>query len=41
MGKGRLAVCSTFDEKAFKTFRDAFRGKGPERFPVDALTPGT
>jgi Protein of unknown function (DUF3105) len=41
MGKGHVAVCSTFDRSAFTAFRDAFRGKGPERFPVDILTPGT
>lgn len=40
-GQGRVAECTRFDEKAFKAFRDAFRGKGPERFPVDTLTPGT
>jgi hypothetical protein len=40
MGNGHLAVCTGFNEKAFKTFRDAFRGKGPERFPVNVLTPG-
>jgi hypothetical protein len=40
MGTGHLAVCTGFNEKAFKTFRDAFRGKGPERFPVSILTPG-
>jgi hypothetical protein len=39
-GEGRVAVCSTFDEKAFTAFRDAFRGKGPERFPLDTLAPG-
>jgi len=39
-GEGRVAVCSSYDEKAFTTFRDAFRGKGPERFPLDTLTPG-
>lgn len=36
-----LATCSTFTESAFKAFRDAYRGKGPERFPVSQLTPGT
>jgi len=36
-----IAVCPRFDEKAFSTFRDAFRGKGPERFPVSSLKPGT
>jgi hypothetical protein len=40
-GQNRIAKCPRFDEKAFKAFRDAFRGKGPERFPVDSLTPGT
>jgi hypothetical protein len=39
-GEGRVAVCSNFDEQAFTAFRDSFRGKGPERFPVDSLTPG-
>lgn len=37
----RLATCSRFDEKAYAAFRDAFRGKGPEAFPVSALTPGS
>jgi Protein of unknown function (DUF3105) len=40
-GEGHVAVCSTFNEKAFAAFRDAYRGKGPERYPVDAQTPGT
>jgi hypothetical protein len=40
MGEGHAAVCPTFNEKAFKAFRDAYRGKGPERYPLDALTPG-
>ena len=37
----RLATCPRFDEKAYAAFRDAFRGKGPEGFPVSALTPGS
>ena len=37
----RLATCSRFSERAFTAFRDTFRGKGPERFPVSALTPGS
>jgi Protein of unknown function (DUF3105) len=43
LGKGTdvVATCPHFDEKAFKAFRDEFRGKGPERFPVSILTPGT
>ncbi len=40
-GQGRVAECTHFDEAAFKAFRDSFRGKGPERFPVDQMTPGT
>lgn len=41
LGEGHLAVCPTFDEKAFAAFRDAYRGKGPERYPTDSETPGT
>jgi hypothetical protein len=40
-GKNVIATCPRFDEKAFTAFRDEFRGKGPERFPVSTLTPGT
>jgi Protein of unknown function (DUF3105) len=40
LGHGRVAICGSYDEKAFTAFRDAFRGKGPERFPLDSLTPG-
>lgn len=40
-GEGRLALCTRYDEKAYNAFRDAFRGKGPERFPVDLLVPGS
>jgi len=40
-GEGRLAFCGSYDAKAFKTFRDAYRGKGPERFPMSALAPGS
>ena len=39
-GQGRVAKCTRFDQSAFKAFRDAFRGKGPERFPVEWLKPG-
>lgn len=35
-----LAACRRFDEAAFKAFRDAYRAKGPERFPLSALQPG-
>jgi hypothetical protein len=36
-----IATCRHFNEKAFAAFRDEFRGKGPERYPVDSLRPGT
>ena len=36
-----LATCTRFDEGAFKSFRDAYRGKGPERIPLSQLTPGS
>jgi hypothetical protein len=39
-GDGHIAVGNHFDQKAFAAFRDAFRGKGPERFPMSAMTPG-
>jgi hypothetical protein len=35
-----IATCTSFDQDAFKTFRDAYRYKGPESFPKDALQPG-
>ncbi len=38
---GEVAVGPRFDDKAFTTFRDAFRGLGPERFNVSDLKPGT
>ncbi len=40
-GKNVVATCSRFDEKAFTAFRDEFRGTGPERYPVNSLSPGT
>ena len=40
-GQQVIASCPKFDEKAFTAFRDEFRGKGPERYPVSILTPGT
>ncbi len=40
-GKNVIATCTRFDETAFKAFRDEFRGKGPERYPISQLTPGT
>ena len=40
-GTGYLATCSAFDEDAFSAFRDDLRFRGPERFPEDALRPGS
>ena len=37
---GRLAYCPTFEKAAFDAFKNAYRGKGPERIPVSVLTPG-
>jgi uncharacterized protein DUF3105 len=36
-----LATITSFDKAAFTAFRDAYRGRGPERYPLDALQPGT
>jgi hypothetical protein len=35
-----LATCTEFAERGFRAFRDAYRGKGPERFGIDAMQPG-
>jgi hypothetical protein len=39
-GTGRVAICPRFDQKAFAAFRDAYRGKSPQGFPVTADRPG-
>lgn len=36
-----LAVCPSYDSNAFDAFLDAYRFKGPERLPPDALQPGS
>jgi hypothetical protein len=41
LGEGHIAVCPAFEEKAFASFRDTYRGKGPERYPLDSEKPGT
>jgi Protein of unknown function (DUF3105) len=41
LGQGHVAVCPGFDQQAFTAFRDTYRGRGPERYPVDSETPGT
>ena len=40
-GMGHIATCTNFDEHAFRVFRDAYRGKGPEGVPLSADAPGT
>jgi hypothetical protein len=40
-GMGHIAICNSYNEKAFTTFRDAFRGKGPEGIPLSSDTPGS
>ncbi|HEU0305040.1 MAG TPA: DUF3105 domain-containing protein [Gaiellaceae bacterium] len=35
-----VARCPSFDREALAAFRDTFRGKGPERFPVSQMVPG-
>jgi hypothetical protein len=42
-GQGHIAVCPSYTDKtakAFRAFRDAFRGKGPEGVPLSADQPG-
>jgi len=39
-GDGYLAMCSSFEEKAFEAFFDTYQFKGPERFRSDSLLPG-
>jgi hypothetical protein len=36
-----LMTCPGFNQEAFDAFSDAFRYKGPERFPANRLEPGT
>jgi hypothetical protein len=39
-GMGHLAVCPQFDRHAFAAFRNAYRGKSPQGFPLAADKPG-
>jgi len=39
-GMGHIAVCSSFNQKAFAAFRSAYRGKGPEGIPLSGDKPG-
>ena len=36
----KLATCTTFSAAAADEFVDLHRGKGPERFPLEAMQPG-
>lgn len=36
----QMLSCPGFSEEALDAFRDTYLGKGPERFPVEALKPG-
>ena len=40
-GTAHLATCTTFDEKAYAAFFDAYQFRGPERFPASSLLPGS
>ena len=40
MGTAHSATCPSFDEEAFRVFRDAYRGKGPEGVPMEQNQPG-
>jgi hypothetical protein len=40
-GTGHLAMCTKVDANAFNQFVDAYRGRGPEGTPLDALRPGS
>jgi Protein of unknown function (DUF3105) len=40
-GIARLVKCTNFDAKAFAAFFSAYQGKGPERFPMSSLLPGS
>ena len=39
-GIGHIAICTGFDQSAFAAFRDAYRGKGPQGFPLSGDEPG-
>jgi uncharacterized protein DUF3105 len=39
-GTVHIATLPKFNERAFAAFRDTFRGKAPERFPVSQMLPG-
>jgi len=40
-GIGHIAICPSYDATAFRAFRDAYRGKGPEGIPISSDQPGS
>ncbi len=40
-GIGHIAICPKYDATAFRAFRTAYRGKGPEGVPLSADKPGS
>ena len=40
-GKGHVLMCTAFDLESLRTFRDEYRGKGPEKIPVEFNKPGS
>jgi hypothetical protein len=43
-GQGHVGICTTWNDEvrdAFRTFRDAYRGHGPEGIPMSQNQPGT
>jgi Protein of unknown function (DUF3105) len=40
-GIGHIAICPKYDAAAFRAFRTAYRGKGPEGVPLSADKPGS
>ncbi len=39
--EGNVLRCTGFDERAFSEFREGFRGRAPERVPIDQMPPGS
>ncbi len=40
-GTAYLVKCTSFDDKAYAAFFKAYQGRGPERFPMSTLQPGS
>lgn len=39
--QGNVLRCTGFDARAFSEFREGFRGRAPERIPLDRMPPGS